>query len=455
MKRLLLLVLVSFTVLWTAGCGDAEGLWGSVSLPDKIEAAGTFSELPVRMPQKEELSVSKPEKTEITLPKSYSYQEEGRMPVPRDQGDENSCWAYASMSALESSWDQDAKGPYATEHLLQNHPFGRELSEGGSYAVSMAYLLSWLGPVEEKTEESSEDPLVCVHVQEVRQAQPKDYEAIKRFVYKYGGVETALYVDFRNALTDSSYYNEETKAYCYQGNASSNHEIVIVGWDDDYPAENFVGEVQENGAFLCLNSWGEEFGNSGAFYVSYEDANIGNYGITYSRVDPVGYYDEIFQADLCGYTAQIGYGQESAWFANVYTAEEPINARACGFYATGADTYYEIYGIREFTGPESFLLKEPLCSGYLEDVGYYTIDLPEPLKINEQTDFAFVVKITTEDALYPVAVECPIEGFSENADISDGRGYLSCQGSRWEQVETNKEYNLCLKIYADLQTSEK
>lgn len=424
MKRLFLLVLVSFIILWTAGCGDTEDLQESISLI---------------------------EKTETALPKSYSYQEEGQMPVPRDQGDENSCWAYASLSALESSKDHEVNGSYDTEHLLQKHPFGREFTEGGSYVVSMAYLLSWMGPVEEM----SEDSIVCAHVQEIRQAQPKDYDAIKRFVYEYGGVETPLYVDFQNDLTDSTYYNEETKAYCYQGENASNHEVVIVGWDDDYPAENFVGEVQENGAFLCLNSWGEEFGNSGTFYVSYEDTNIGSYGVTYSRVDPVGNYDKIFQSDLCGYTAQIGYGQESAWFANVYTTNEPIYARACGFYVTGADTFYEIYGIREFTGKESFLLKEPLCSGYLEDAGYYTIDFPEPLTINGQTDFAFVVKITTKDAHYPVAVECPVEGLSENADISDGNGYLSYQGSRWECVEETKNYNICLKVYGDLQTSEK
>lgn len=414
MKRFLLLIALSITVFWTIGCHDAED-----------------------------------------LPNSFSYLEEGRMPLIRDQGDKNACWAYVAISALETSMDQDVNGPYDTEHLLKNHPFGKDFKEGGSYTVSMAYLLSWMGPVREKTKGSSGSPEVCAHVQEIRQAQPKDYESIKRFVYLYGGVETALYMDFQNDFTSSAYYNEETKAYCYQGDAPSNHEVVIIGWDDDYPAENFSGKVEADGAFLCLNSWGEAFGNAGIFYVSYEDSNIGGYAVTYSRIDPMGQYDKIFQSDLCGYTAQIGYGQESAWFANAYTTEEVLYVRACGFYATGPNTAYEVYGIREFSGTEAFSDKELLCSGYLEDAGYYTIDLPKTMKIDQETDFAIAVKITTEGASYPVAVECPVEGISENADISDGRGYLSCQGSRWEQVETTKGYNICLKVYADLQKSEK
>ena len=227
--------------------------------------------------------------------------------------------------------------------------------------------------------------------------------------------------------------------------------MVIVGWDNNYPAENFVGDVTQDGAFLCLNSWGEAFGNAGTFYVSYEDVNIGGYGVTYSRIDGSDNYDRIFQSDLCGYTAQIGYQQDSAWFANVYTAEEALQVRAVGFYATGANSEYEIYMIPTFQDENSFVFKRLIAAGELEDAGFYTIDFSEPVNVEAGDDFAVVVKIITENAEYPVAIECPVEGLSENADISDGRGYLSLQGNLWEHVEATKEYNICLKAYADLQ----
>lgn len=391
----------------------------------------------------------------VELPTAYNYIEENRMPVLRNQKGTNTCWAFASLSALESSKDEDAAGIYSADHLTFHNPFGKQFEEGGSYVVTMAYLLSWKGPVlEEKDPFDGESPdglEPVVHVQEIRQVEPKDYDAIKRFVYLYGGVESALYLDFDEHMTESEYYNDEHNSFCYQGDAVSNHDVVIVGWNDEYPADNFVGEVTSDGAFLCQNSWGEDFGNMGTFYVSYEDVNIGGYGIAYSRIDKVDNYDKIYQADLCGYTAQIGYQQEDCWFANVYKAEEAISLRAAGFYATGKNTQYEIYVVPKFESKDSLKEKHFICNGFLEDAGYYTIDFEEAVPIEAGCEFAIVVKIITENAEYPVAIECQVEGLSENADISDGRGYLSFQGNLWEHIEETKNYNICLKGYADLQ----
>lgn len=402
----------------------------------------------------ENLSEEKQEVMKIELPASYNYMKEKQMPVLRDQGNTNTCWAFAALSALESSKDEHGSGPYSIDHLLFHNPFGKKFENGGSYAVSLSYLLSWKGPVLEESDpfdgKSSDDLEPCVHVQEIRQSEPKDYEAIKRMVYLYGGVESALYIDFDQYLLDSSYYNRKYNSYCYPGEESSNHEIVIVGWDDHYPAENFLTEVSEDGAFLCLSSWGKEFGNAGTFYVSYEDVNIGNYGVVYSRIDPPDNYDRIYQSDLCGFMAQIGYQNETAWFANVYTPVEDISVKAAGFYATGKDTEYEIYVIPKFANEHSFMVKQFMCKGYLEDAGYYTIDFPESFEVDAACDFAIVVKLKTKDAKYPVAVECQVEGLSDDADLSDGRGYLSFQGNRWEWVEKTKNYNICLKAYGDL-----
>ena len=79
------------------------------------------------------------------------------------------------------------------------------------------------------------------------------------------------------------------------------------------------------------------------------------------------------------------------------------------------------------------------------------MDFPKEVLINAGNDFAIVVRIVTENAEFPVAIECPVEGLSENADMSDGRSYLSLQGTIWEHIEETKNYNICLKGYADLQ----
>ncbi len=442
MKRKRLLICLCAALMLT-GC-----------MKEKVVTQDTVSEItepPELIPFQPESDL--PEE-KLELPRAYNYIEDNQMPAVRNQEGTNTCWAFAALAALESSKDEDATEVYSAEHLLENNPFGSRFENGGAYVVTMAYLLSWQGPVPEVDEsaevETSEESKVSVHVQEVRQSEPKDYEAIKRLIYLYGGVESALYMDFDESMTNSECYNEETSAYCYSGESVSNHDVVIVGWDDDYPAENFVGNVTSDGAFLCLNSWGENFGKDGTFYVSYEDVNIGGYGVVYSRIDPVDNYDKIYQSDLCGYTAQIGYEQETAWFANVYTAEEDSLIRAAGFYATGKNTEYEIYFVSDFSGEDSLQERKFVCRGNLEDAGYYTIDFPEALEVFAGKEFAVVVKISTENGEFPVAVECPVDGLSEKADVSDGKSYLSFQGNLWEHVEETKNYNICLKAYADI-----
>ncbi|MDO4528558.1 MAG: C1 family peptidase, partial [bacterium] len=58
--------------------------------------------------------------------------------------------------------------------------------------------------------------------------------------------------------------------------ATLDHAVVIVGWDDNYPAENFVEGMQPpaDGAWIVRNSWGEGYGLDGYFYLSYYDKTI-------------------------------------------------------------------------------------------------------------------------------------------------------------------------------------
>ena len=77
------------------------------------------------------------------------------------------------------------------------------------------------------------------HVQEIQILPSKDYEKIKEAVYLYGGVQSSLYTSLKNYKSRSVYYNQENNAYCYIGPDKPNHDSVIIGWDDNYPKENF------------------------------------------------------------------------------------------------------------------------------------------------------------------------------------------------------------------------
>ncbi len=70
------------------------------------------------------------------------------------------------------------------------------------------------------------------------------------------------------------------------------------------------------------------------FYISYEDIQIGTQNIVYTRIDNIDNYDKIYQADWLGFVGQIGYGEETAYFSNVYETQGPEELRAVSFYAT-------------------------------------------------------------------------------------------------------------------------
>ena len=111
------------------------------------------------------------------------------------------------------------------------------------------------------------------HVQAVDQMPAKlsNNTLVKQMIMEHGAATIGI-----NA--DSKYWkNHSSSNYSSFGGEkaeTANHEVLIIGWDDDYSASNFVTAPEGDGAWLCKNSWGTSSGKEGCFYLSYYDETV-------------------------------------------------------------------------------------------------------------------------------------------------------------------------------------
>lgn len=90
--------------------------------------------------------------------------------------------------------------------------------------------------------------------------------AVKEHIMKYGSVWAYI------SISQYLHNNDYTVMNCKE-DIQDAHTISIIGWDDNFSKDNFPDEIkpQKDGAYLALNSWGEDWGNNGCFWISYED----------------------------------------------------------------------------------------------------------------------------------------------------------------------------------------
>lgn len=395
-------------------------------------------------------------KEDSFLPDAYSYLDRGRSVPAKDQGNYGTCWAFATLTALETSLLPEEREDFSENNLIHNNVLSEEIHDGGDYIRSMAYLMSWNGPVLEKDDPygsttTTKKKTVVKHVQEAKMIPSGDYEQIKEMVFKYGGVESSIFMASTASNMNQTYYNSEKCAYCYKGDEKPNHDVVIIGWDDHFPKESFKDKtVKKNGAFLCMNSWGEDFGNKGTFYISYEDSQIGKLNVCYTGVEGVHNYDRIYQADLCGWIGTMGFeGSPHAYFSNVYRAKENEEIHAVGFYATKELISYEVFVCNQYEGKSSLNDRTHIAaSGTIKNQGYYTIPLDKAYPVQKGKNFAVIVKVEDihEKDYKLIPVEINSKDIDVNVRLDDGEGYISSGGEKWQSAEKQKS-NICLKAY--------
>jgi len=388
-----------------------------------------------------------------SLPANYNLRNENKLTPIRNQGQCGSCWAFATMGALESSFKPLQERDFSEQHLIRNHGFQGDPCEGGNFYQAIAYLARWAGPMDESDipytytsyDARSE---VQKHVQNVifipPRSGPKNNVLIKEAVMEYGAVSTSLFFD-------DSCYNPAHFAYYNKEIKEGPHAVAIVGWRDGFSKNRFLDIPPGNGAFIVRNSWGENWGEAGYFYVSYYDSYFASRDLSavFRKAEPKVNYSDKYQYDFKGMTMPVGYPPSMvAWMANIFEARSDSNLKAVSFYAMGSTNRATIY---VYTNVETgkpisgtLFLKKTI---YFYSPGYYTVRFKQ-IPIKQYEKFSVVVRLNTGGWEYPIPTEMPIEDYTENVKAGRGQSFISYDGKHWSDIVKHfKNTNVCLKAF--------
>jgi len=396
------------------------------------------------------------------IPSAYDLRKEGKLTAIGNQGLIGSCWAFSSIASLESYLlGTEGKNYDFSENNMKNlvsesYSEGFDLTpeDGGNAFMSTAYLSRWTGPVNESEDYYSDSSVnsptglsVQKHVQEVLflplRTASTDNEMLKEAILKYGAIYSTMY-------WNQACYQESNYTYRCTTSLTPNHAITIVGWDDSFDRNKFTLVPPGDGAFIVKNSWGENWGENGYFYISYYDARMGYDENAVFTAEKKDNYDYIYQYDPLGWVISKEYsGSLVAWGGNVFSSERDETLRAIGFYTTDLNTAYEIYVYKNpVSGPlNSRRVYATRESGTYSLPGYHTHKLNSPVSLSPGEKFSVVIKFTNPSAGGPLAIEQPIFFYSSKAQANSGESYVSSNGITWEDISGSSEANLCIKAF--------
>ena len=426
----------------------------------------------------------------------YISPEAARIPS-RDQGSFGSCWAFGTMAAVEMSALRNkvklSDGSTAGNkinlselHLAyfvgkSNEPYNpiggfegdrnsREddnFLNGGNPDNAAHLLANWIGAADENRYPYVNDPSLAnteiarengvddaVHLKGYYTADPcKAPSAVKNLIHDYGAVAALYWVpDGDDDMGFSFYkdlYSKENNCYYVPKEHLNNHVIAIVGWDDDFPKENFAysEKPEGDGAWLIRNSWeagnyvtpnGELTGNepelNSYFWLSYYDKTLVN--ICYAfEMESTDRYEHNYQYDGCVITDLISGPVK---FANIFTAtDEPQLLSAVSFNTHTANLDYKIdvyKGVSEGQ-PESGTRAMATQEGKTTYSGEYTIELTDPVELEPGESFSVVITVP-EGA--DMAVEMSIDYNFVTTAHTEGNRSLCLDGDVWKTANEYK-----------------
>ncbi|MBO4838288.1 MAG: InlB B-repeat-containing protein [Lachnospiraceae bacterium] len=408
------------------------------------------------------------------LPATYDSRNYGLVTSMKDQNPYGSCWAHAAMASIESymikygipvgtgaaattdlnlsetqhcffhyTYAYDAEGMLTGD---KSTPDDTCMDQGGNGEMSAYTLMRWTGAADESSAALQYSRAGAVnnsgldseyayeynvtHVQNSVWIPGTSVDAVKRAIMEYGAGNISYYEDYDY---NSYICTIDTSSQSSYNHKWANHAITVVGWDDTIATNKFSpNRPSSPGAWICKNSWGTGYFDSGYCYISYEDTTMNEGYIYFYDAAPIDNYDHNYQYDgtcnaVCygkGWSNSTGYYlgfANNTKVANIFTANgcETLEAVAYCNWDEANTCTVEIYKNPDDRNPESGELVST-ASASLTFAGYYTIPLDTPVVLAPGDTFSVVINqdvaVADESGIY---VHTPYDASFSNSSIVD------------------------------------
>ena len=378
------------------------------------------------------LNLTKNEIIVDTLPSKFDARDWGWTTPGKLQGDNDDCWAFATIASIETSLGKSTGVLY---NLSQNYVQKLQLkyyevgdlrnSLTGFTTSGLGYALSWYGvlPTDAAYDDrgmiaDSDMGVPRIHVQDamfIYTGMDDTIDQLKRAIMKYGAVT----VQYWTSDPEEEIPTEgEDIAIMDHGT----HFISLIGWDDTYYDEY----DNSTGCWMTKDSL---FGYSHTGYTNFP--GIDYYSIVPQRLaiayifeNDIGYHVN-YQTDLTGL---VGFDDNYTFYSNEFTSkyDELIGAVGTYFNESGINYSFDVFVNNK---------KVHSQSGVSEFAGFRTIVLNKYIPIKTGDKFKVVFKSNA----------VPYQAWSR-VHYLNGTSLVSANGNSWTDfAPLNK--TVCLKVY--------
>jgi len=404
----------------------------------------------------------------------------------KNQYSQGLCWAFACTSAMEAELIQnngvDKSVDFSELHMAyfsrnsamdelgqMNLMFSgtHDFLDGASSNFFATTLAAGVSPVgendipfayEDATDGATLDESLAYtgayYVNEVKLMREPSRDEIKDAIKRYG----AVVADY-DGMSNSN-FNETTFGWYNPNSEYVNHSVCIVGWDDNFSKKNFNTTPKGNGAWIVKNSWGEEWGDEGYFYLSYYDTSvaIGTFAVFDMEIgkssdhvyqnafEAIEYFSFNESGEAYTFNGANGYSK----VANVFTASANDKGgellKSVGFYTfVESDYVIKIYkNVKESNRPESGTLAATL-TGKIDAPGFKMIPITNPIYLSEGESYAIVVEATDTNGAYAGVAT---SGCYDRTPTY-GQSYVTYDGKIWCDYAVSMGENLFINAYTD------